>query len=110
MNKHTHTKELLSIIVKAIREEPFFNEDILIPKIDSLIKIFRIRVSSDNYHCIENPTKTAKLMRVIERAAIEKREYLDELKKHIDNKQLLQMFININKKLDVFDGITIIKQ
>tara|TARA_R110002124_G_C8577590_1_gene481988 strand:+ start:208 stop:507 length:300 start_codon:yes stop_codon:yes gene_type:complete len=63
MSKETSIIDLSKIIVKAIEDEPYFSTEILIPKVKNLITGFRLKMESINYNSIENPTKTAKLIR-----------------------------------------------
>ena len=49
MSKETSTKQLTEILVQAIREEPYFSKDVLIPKVRALITGFRLKLSVNNY-------------------------------------------------------------
>lgn len=64
--KEISTKELAEIISQAIIDEPYFNKETFIPKIQILIKTFRLKVASDNYSKILNPNQTEKLIRSTE--------------------------------------------
>lgn len=79
MSKETSIKDLSAIIVKAISEEPYFSKDVLIPKVKSLISGFRLKTASLNYNSLENPSKTAKLMRSYELQVEEKKYWKNEL-------------------------------
>ncbi len=70
--RNTGFEELSEIICKAIQDEPFFSKDILIPRIKSLIKTFRLNLSSANYSKIETPTDSAKRLRAVQKADFEK--------------------------------------
>jgi len=47
---NTSTKQLSEIIAKAINDEPFLNKETLIPKINALIKGFRLTLDISNYN------------------------------------------------------------
>lgn len=96
MSKETSTKELSEILVKAINDEPYFSKDVLIPKIRAIIGGFRLRLATLNYNKIENPTETARLIRANELHNLEKNFWKQELKKHIGEEKMNEIY----KKLD----------
>jgi len=46
MKRHHSFKELSELIVDAIIDEPIFNKKILIPRIESILKAFNLKVST----------------------------------------------------------------
>lgn len=74
------TAELAEIIADAIREENYFTKDVLIPKIRTLIRMFRLDIAAKTYSKIENPTKTQRLIRSNELHNLEKDFWKQELK------------------------------
>lgn len=64
--QYTATEDLAEILIKAIKDEPYFNSETLKPKIVALIKSFRITLSAQNFNKKETPSRLAKLMRANE--------------------------------------------
>jgi len=98
MGKETSTKEVAEIIVKAIREEPFFSEDILIPKITAMIKAFRLRISSIEYNSIKSSSQTARLIRAIEINNFELSFWKEQLKEIVGIEKMDEYYAKLDEK------------
>jgi hypothetical protein len=104
MSKETSTKELAEILVQAIREEPYFNKEILIPKVRAIVSGFRLRLSSVNYNAIKDPSETAKLIRSIELHNLEKDFWKQELKKVVGNENMNNYYSKLDEQRLVWNG------
>ncbi len=72
MSKDISFEKLSEIIVSAIREEQYFSKEVLIPKVQTLIKAFRINLSTAKYEAIEKPKESAIRLREIEKMTLER--------------------------------------
>lgn len=86
MSKSTSFEELSEIIVSAIREEPFFTKEVLIPKVKAIIRGFRINLSTAKYDAIEKPTDTARRLRELEKLELEKTFWQRKVKNLVGDK------------------------
>ena len=89
-------KEFAKEILKAIKDEPLFNDEILIPKIMTLSKMFQLNIASNNYKNIDSPTELQKKLRQIEELEFEKEFFKKQLKNYVDENTLKDCF----QKLD----------
>jgi len=79
-------KEFAKEILKAIKDEPLFNDEILIPKIMTLSKMFQLNVASNNYKNIDSPTELQKRLRQIEELQFEKDFFKNQFKNNVEEK------------------------
>ncbi|MCM8906787.1 hypothetical protein [Tenacibaculum finnmarkense] len=98
MSSQTSSKKLPEILTDAIVQEPFFNKEVLQPKIRSLISGFRLDLNTTNYNSIESPSKTAKLIRDNELRVIECKFWRKELKKIVGPEKMNDYYSEINKR------------
>ena len=105
MSNDTSTKQLTEILVQAIREEPFFSEEVLIPKVRAIITVFRLRLATTNYNAIKKPSETAKLIRSNELHNLEKDFWKQELKKVVGNKKMIEYYSRLDEQRLIWDGI-----
>ena len=90
------TAELAEIIADAIREENYFTKDVLIPKIRTLIRMFRLDIAAKTYSNIENPTKTQRLIRSNELHNLEKEFWKQELKKILKEDNMTEYYTKLD--------------
>ena len=100
--KTTRASAIVDILVKAIRDEPFFSEEILKPKFLSIINGFRLNLSTDNYNNIETPNKIDKMTRALELNTFEKQFWKQELEARVSESVMIEYY----KKLDKLQGIS----
>lgn len=98
MNRETSTKQLTEILVQAIREEPYFSENVLIPKVRAIISAFRLRLATINYNAIKDPSETAKLIRSNELHNLEKDFWKQELKKVVGNEKINEYYSKLDEQ------------
>jgi len=98
MSKETSTKQLTEILVQAIREEPYFSKDVLIPKVRAIISGFRLRLSAINYNAIKDPSETAKLIRSNELHNLEKDFWKQELKKVVGSENMNKYYSKLDEQ------------
>lgn len=91
--------ELAEIVVTAIQEEPFFNKEVLIPKVRALIKGFRTQLKAAEYNKIKTPSQTAKLIRSNELQNIEKHFWKEELKKLVGDEEIKKYYSMLQELL-----------
>lgn len=96
MSKEIKIKDLSMIIVQAIEDEPFFSKEVLIPRIKGLITGFRLKMDSINYKSIENPSKTAQLIRSNQLYVEEKKFWKEKVKNFATEEQMKSFY----KELD----------
>ena len=104
MSKETSTKQLTEILVQAIREEPYFSKDVLIPKVRAIISGFRLRLASTNYNAIKDPSETAKLIRSNELHNLEKDFWKQELKKAVGNEKMDEYYSKLDEQRLIWNG------
>jgi len=93
--------ELAEIVVTAIQEEPFFNKEVLIPKVRALIKGFRTDLRSANYNKIKTPTETAKLIRSNELQYLEKNFWKEEMKKLVGDDGIKKYYQMLDEQIKI---------
>lgn len=100
MSKQTKTDDLCEIIINAIIEEPYFNKEILAPKIRTLISMFRMSVSSINYNKVLDEKGTARLIRANELQNLEKNFWSDRVKDLVgkDNMRNYYDLLDVERK------------
>ena len=101
--KQISTKELSKILVKSILDEPYLNEEILIPKVKALITGFRFATATTNYNAIRNPTKVAKMIRKSDLQNLEKQFWISELKDLVDDKRMELYYLKLDNKRDEWE-------
>ena len=104
MSKETSTKQLTEILVEAIREEPYFSKDVLIPKVRAIISGFRLRLATINYNAIKDPSETAKLIRSNELHNLEKDFWKQELKKVVGNENMNEYYAKLDEQRLIWNG------
>jgi hypothetical protein len=95
-SNRTSYREFAKEVLQAIKEEPFFNDEDLIPKIMTLAKMFQLNISSNNYKNIESPTEYQKRLRQLECVQYEKDFWQREFKEKCGESE----FKNSCQKLD----------
>ena len=90
--KEINTKDLCEIIVNAIQEDPYFTKEVLVPKIKTLISMFRLRLSSANYGKILNDNKAENLIRKNELHNLEKEFWKQQLKSIVRNEDMQKYY------------------
>lgn len=85
-NKFTSFDKLSQIIVSAIEEEHFFSKEVILPKIKTIIKAFRIELSTANYNAIEKPNDTARRLRELQKLELEKTFWQRKVKNLVGEK------------------------
>ena len=98
MKKETNTKDLVEIIIEAIKEEPYFTKEVLIPKIKTLITMFRMRTSSANYEKVYDEKGTARLIRSNEIHNLEKDFWKQHLKKIVGDDKIKEYYILLDSE------------
>ncbi len=98
MSKETSTKELTEILVQAIKEEPYFSKDVLIPKVRAIISGFRLRLAATNYNAIKTPSETANLIRSNELHNLEKDYWKQELKKVVGSENMNEYYSKLDEQ------------
>lgn len=93
------TEEFAKIIFEAVYEERYLNKEILVSKIKTLAKLYRLRISSDNFNSIENPTKTANLMQTVKKVDYERKFWLDKIKSKVDPNEMNEFFEQLENEL-----------
>ncbi len=63
---HISFKDFSELIVKEIQDEPFFDKNILIPKIRAIARATELMLSAANYKNIDTPSEHQKRLRMIE--------------------------------------------
>ncbi len=104
MSRETSTKQLTEILVQAIREEPYFSKEVLIPKVRAIISGFRLRLATINYNAIKNPSETAKLIRSNELHNLEKDFWKQELKKVVGSEKMNEYYSKLDEQRLVWNG------
>lgn len=89
-------KQFAEKVLEAIKDEPLFNNEILMPKIVTLAKMFQLNISSNNYKNIDCPTEYQKRLRQLEIKELQKSFWQNEFK----NKMGESAFKESCKKLD----------
>jgi hypothetical protein len=69
---NTNYDELSLLILKAVEEETYFDKVKLVPKIRTVLKMYRINLATANYHKVENPSRSAARLRQLEREEVSK--------------------------------------
>jgi len=92
VQKNIKTEQLAEIIAQSMIEEPFFNKEVVIPKIKALISGFRLTLSTINYNAIKNPSQTAKLIRSTELMNLEKVFWQEEVKKIVGEEKIKEYY------------------
>lgn len=69
--------EFSKMLVDLINDEPFFQKDVLIPKVRALMAGFNVNVNTANYNRKEKPTDAAKRLRALEQRQHEVKFWLN---------------------------------
>ena len=101
----TNTKQLIEIIVQAIRDEPYFSKEVLIPKIRAIITGFRLQLSTNNYNAIKTPSQVNKLIRSNELQNLEKVFWQTELKKAVGANNIQQYYDKLDEQRLIWDNV-----
>lgn len=104
--KDISTKELCEIIVKAIQDEPYFTKDILVPKIKTLISMFRLRLSSANYGKVLNDNKAENLIRKNELHNYEKEFWKLQLKQLVGDDNMQKYYDLLDERRMIWSNET----
>lgn len=65
--------EFANMVLKSIEDEPYFDKEVLLPKIKVLAKSFNLMVSSNNYRDIDSPTEYQKKSRQLDMESFAKK-------------------------------------
>lgn len=98
-NIEVNTEDFAKIIFDAVYEERYLNKEALVAKIRTLARLYRLKLSSDNFNAIENPTKTANLMQTVKKVEYERKYWLKELKYRCPDDELNALFNHLDKEL-----------
>lgn len=80
MKKEISTEDFAKVIFDAIYEERFLSKDVIVPNIRSIARIHRLKMEAQNYNAIENPTKTANMLRNTQKIDYERRYWMEKAK------------------------------
>ena len=101
----TGAKSLAIIIVDAIHHEPFFNKDILIPKITSIIKGFRVKLLVKQYTTKTNIDNVDKL-KIQNSIYYSEIGFLkSELKKLVTKDRLREIYLELDEKRKIWGDL-----
>lgn len=98
MNQPISFDEVSELIVNAIRDEPFFNKDVLIPKVRAILKGFKVDFAAAAYSAIEKPSQTAKRIREIERLNFEKVFWREKLEDIISKEKINEYYNDLDNE------------
>lgn len=98
----TNTKELSEIIAKAINDEPFLNKQTLIPKINAIIRGFRITLDITNYNKNLTPTEQEKLIRRFRIKELENKFWKDKLREIVGEEKMKALYIEQDSIIEPF--------
>ena len=104
VQKEVSTKQLAEIKAQSMLDEPYFNKEVVIPKIRALISGFRLKLSTNNYNAIKNPSQTAKLIRSTELMNLEKVFWQEEMKKIVGDEKIKDYYKKLNKQRLIWNG------
>ncbi len=98
-NKEIKTEEFASLVFDAVYEERYLSRELLVPKIKTLAKMYRLKLQTDNFNTIENPTKMAGLMISMMQKSEELVFWRGKIRALVDDKELNIMFDELNNHL-----------
>jgi hypothetical protein len=104
MKEEVSTKQLAEILTQVMIDEPYFNKEVMIPKIKAIITGFRLKLSVINYNAIKDPSQTAKLIRSVELHNLEKVFWMEELKKIVGKENVQEYYDKLNKNRIEWNG------
>lgn len=79
MQDFTSVNELADTLVEAVRQEPYISKEILTPKIRTILRAFRLDLSTANYNSLETKSITAKRLRTISLMDFERSFWRDKV-------------------------------
>lgn len=98
-NKEIKTEDFASIVFDAVYEERYLSKELLVPKIKTLAKMYRLKLQSDNFNAIEKPTKTANLMRSVNQKNEELNFWREKLRSVIGDEEMKRLFSDLDSHL-----------
>lgn len=98
MKKEISTEDFAKVIFDAIYEERFLSKDVIVPKVRTLAKIHRLKIEAQNYNAIENPTKTANLMRSHQKMDFERKFWLEKLRGVLPKGDIENLYLELNEQ------------
>lgn len=102
MKKITGIKELSEIIVQSVMDEPFFDKEGMIVKIQAIIKGFKLITTSTEFSKIENPSRHQKLIRAKHIRDFQLSLYKNELKNIVGEQNIQKYYDKFNEMESVW--------
>ena len=98
-NKEIKTEDFASIVFDAVYEERYLSKELLVPKIKTLAKMYRLKLQSDNFNAIEKPTKMANLMRSVNQKNEELNFWREKLHSIIGDEEMKRLYSDLDSHL-----------
>ncbi len=103
MRKNINTNKFAEILLDTIVAEPYFSKAVLLPKIITLIKAFRLSLSASNYNKIVEPSETANLIRSSDIMNLEKHFWKHELKNIVGEDSMKQYYNKLDEQRQIWN-------
>lgn len=91
-------------IVAAIKEEPYIDENVIVPKIKVLIRLWAFKLNAVNYNKILNPNKTTQLIRDNELKTLELDFWHRELKQIVGEDGIKEYYEKRDQQRKIWRG------
>ncbi len=91
--------ELTRMIIDAIKDQLFFNEETLTPKINSFIRAFIKKQDRPDYNQVSTPTKLARQFKQAERKEAESDLWREIVKGLVDEQTMHRYYKEVSDKI-----------
>lgn len=98
-NKEIKTEDFASIVFDAVYEERYLSKELLVPKIKTLARMYRLKLQADNFNAIETPTKMANLMRAANQRNEELNFWRERIRAIVGDEEMQRLFCDLDSHL-----------
>lgn len=93
------TDDFARLVFDAVYEERFLSKELIVPKIKTLAKMYRLKLQADNFNAIEKPSKTASLIRSVQEQKFTVQFLIEKLENIIGSDNMQEIFKERDKLL-----------